>query len=289
MKVSDNHISSIFEAIKFVEANLKEEITISDIADAIGYSLYHFCRTFNAVVNITPYDFLIKRRLSQSTKDLITTDSKIIEIAFDYQFRNPETYSRAFRKMFGILPTQYRKNLSYDEASILPPLSHEYLLHIHKNKPAGFEEGHFPNTTFTGYVTFIDDDQKDIIDLWKRFTQSIKEKTSTDNLNYYGMRIFPEHNNQNRFFYFACVKADNIQESYFEYVTKEIISSAFFKIVHHGNFDKICFTLDYLRNTKQPIYQKISKANVFLEDYGKTSPDEQFSDNTIDLYFFQLS
>ena len=39
-------LAAICRALDFVEANLREEIAVADMADAAGYSLYHFCRTF---------------------------------------------------------------------------------------------------------------------------------------------------------------------------------------------------------------------------------------------------
>ena len=37
-------IDSTLKAIEFIEANLKQDIAVADIADAVGYSVYHFCR-----------------------------------------------------------------------------------------------------------------------------------------------------------------------------------------------------------------------------------------------------
>ncbi len=39
------------QAIDFIEAHLQEDITVSDIAAAVSYSIYHFCRTFNQVTH----------------------------------------------------------------------------------------------------------------------------------------------------------------------------------------------------------------------------------------------
>jgi AraC family transcriptional regulator len=104
-----SQIASICWAIDFVEAHLKEEITVADMADSAGYSLYHFCRTFNGLVHHTPYDYLMRRRLSESARELIRTDKRIIDIAFDYRFNSPETYSRAFKRMFGLQPSQWKE------------------------------------------------------------------------------------------------------------------------------------------------------------------------------------
>lgn len=84
----------ISQAVDFIEDNLKEAIAVADVADAVSYSLYHFCRTFNQATHHTPYDYLMRRRLSLAAQELLQTDKKIIEIALDYQFNSPETFSR---------------------------------------------------------------------------------------------------------------------------------------------------------------------------------------------------
>ena len=66
-------LASMFKAIEFIENNLKREITVADIADAVCYSLYHFCRTFNGAVHHTPYDYLMRRRLSDAARALVET------------------------------------------------------------------------------------------------------------------------------------------------------------------------------------------------------------------------
>ena len=94
-----SQLTAIGKALDFIEDNLEENIGVADMADAAGYSLYHFCRVFNSIVHHTPYDYLMRRRLSESARALVETDRKIIDVAFEYQFNSPETYSRAFKPL----------------------------------------------------------------------------------------------------------------------------------------------------------------------------------------------
>ena len=87
-------LAVICRALEFVEENLKDEISVGDMASAVGYSLYHFCRTFNEATHQTPYSYLMRRRLTEAARVLLSTDDKIIDVALDYQFGNPETFSR---------------------------------------------------------------------------------------------------------------------------------------------------------------------------------------------------
>ena len=129
-----SHLTAISRALDFVEDNLKREITVADMANAAGYSLYHFSRTFNSVVHHTPYDYLMRRRLSESARDLVETDGRIIDIAFDFGFNSPETFSRAFKRMFDVQPHQWRKREWIDERLLMPRLTLEHIEHINKGE-----------------------------------------------------------------------------------------------------------------------------------------------------------
>ena len=81
-----SQLDSMYAAVEFIEANLRSPIRVADMAASVSYSLYHFCRTFNAAVRHTPYDYLMRRRLTESARELVESDRKIIDIACDYQF-----------------------------------------------------------------------------------------------------------------------------------------------------------------------------------------------------------
>jgi len=122
-----SQLPAICAAIEFVEKNLRADITVADIAAAAGYSLYHFIRTFNQTVQHTPYDYLMRRRLSAAAGTLLENDHRILDIAVEYQFKNHETFSRAFKRMFGIQPSQWRERGFVPYQSLMPRLRGDYL------------------------------------------------------------------------------------------------------------------------------------------------------------------
>jgi len=125
-------ISAIRGALDFIERHLGEEITVGDIADSAGYSLYHFIRTFNQVVKHSPYDFLMRRRLTEAARELLASERKILDIALDNGFNNHETFSRAFKRMFQIQPNQWRGLQVHLDQVYLPALTDIYLAHINQ-------------------------------------------------------------------------------------------------------------------------------------------------------------
>ncbi|MHC1784849.1 MAG: helix-turn-helix domain-containing protein [Anaerolineaceae bacterium] len=116
-----DQVDGIFRAIQYMEAHLESEVTVSQIADEVGYSLFHFMRTFNRMVHHTPFDYLTRRRLCEAAKKLISTDRRIIDIALDYGFNNQESFSRAFKRMFHTQPSQWREYGMENAHLLMPP------------------------------------------------------------------------------------------------------------------------------------------------------------------------
>ena len=103
-----NYYQYIEKAIVFVEENLSSKIVLEDIAGAACLSKFHFHRVFSSLMGETAVAYVRKRRLSKASYDLLYTDKKIIDIAFEYKFESPEAFTRAFKSVFNITPKNYR-------------------------------------------------------------------------------------------------------------------------------------------------------------------------------------
>ena len=127
-------VEPIFRAIEFIEGHLHEDLTVAQIADATGYSLFHFMRKFNQMVHHTPYDYLMRRRLSEAAKTLVRSDLRIIDIAFDHGFKDQETFSRVFRRMFQMTPSQCRKQNGITARCLMAAKTIEDLMFINSSQ-----------------------------------------------------------------------------------------------------------------------------------------------------------
>lgn len=127
-----DQVDAIYRAIQFLESNLESDITVSQIAEEVGYSLFHFMRTFNRVVHLTPFDYLTRRRLSEAAKEILCTDRRLMHIALDYGFGSQESFSRAFKRMFNVQPSQWRENGVEFSYLLMPPCSKEDLNFINQ-------------------------------------------------------------------------------------------------------------------------------------------------------------
>lgn len=106
---------SLVCAIEFIENNLKERITVTDVAQASYVSLSHLQSMFSRALHISVGDYIAKRKLCIAAFELANTEKSITEIAFDFGYANMESFSRAFKKQFLQSPSIYRKGHSFSE------------------------------------------------------------------------------------------------------------------------------------------------------------------------------
>ena len=100
----------IGEAVVYIEKNLYEPLSAAMVAEAVSYSYYHFHRYFLIVMGETVGSYIRSRRLTLAAYELVHSEKKILEIALSLYFESAESFSRAFKKKYGLTPREYRKN-----------------------------------------------------------------------------------------------------------------------------------------------------------------------------------
>ena len=104
-----DYYNRIQHAIEFIEENLQEVLSITEIASKAYFSAFHFQRLFQAISGFTVQLYIRKRRLTEAAILLKETDKSILEIAISFQYGSQEAFTRAFESCFGMTPAQYRK------------------------------------------------------------------------------------------------------------------------------------------------------------------------------------
>jgi AraC family transcriptional regulator len=259
-------LTAICRALDFVEANLREEIAVADMAGAAGYSLYHFCRTFNGLVHHTPYDYLMRRRLSESARELVETDKRIIDIAFDYRFNSPETYSRAFKRMFGTQPSQWKEHGRLDRRFLMSQLTREHLEHVNKGeylRPVLEERDAFQ---VAGVMTLVEDGSEVISRLWEVLAREVE---GVEAAVYYGITWYPTGWEESGVFYMAGIEVEAVECVNPGLVVKSIPPLKCARFVHRGSRDDLRLTLDYIYQTWLPKSGERLSHSLEIESYGR--------------------
>lgn len=91
----------------FIEDHLMDDLPLSLLARETGMSLFHFQRTFQALLGCSCMKYIRERRLTRAVQDL-SDGQRILDIALACQFESQEAFTRAFKSQFGITPGQAR-------------------------------------------------------------------------------------------------------------------------------------------------------------------------------------
>lgn len=98
-------IVGIQNSIDYIEDNILEELEYDEIAKRAFSSSFHYQRVFHILCGYTLGDYIRNRRLSLAAAELQMGDSKVIDVAVKYGYNTPESFSRAFERFHGVLPS----------------------------------------------------------------------------------------------------------------------------------------------------------------------------------------
>ena len=103
-------VTSIQQAIQYIEEHLREELTIREIAQQAALSPFYFQKGFAMLCGMTVGDYIRQRRLSAAGLEVLTTDRKIIDIALEFGYDSPDSFTKAFARFHGLTPAALRKS-----------------------------------------------------------------------------------------------------------------------------------------------------------------------------------
>ncbi|MDR0380871.1 MAG: AraC family transcriptional regulator [Oscillospiraceae bacterium] len=103
------HRDIIEAAVAYIKEHFHRPIDVEDMAQRVGLSKYYFIKLFRERLHTTPYQYLLVHRINESKKLLISTDRKVLDIAFAVGFSDGGHFSRTFRRITGVTPCDYRQ------------------------------------------------------------------------------------------------------------------------------------------------------------------------------------
>lgn len=109
----NSNYSIIQSIIEYVEENLDKPLSVTSVSDYVGYSKYHIHRMFTAVTGLTLHNYIVRRRLTESAKELVFSDRSIMDISYDAGYDSQQAYTQSFKKHFKMSPLRFRKLGTY--------------------------------------------------------------------------------------------------------------------------------------------------------------------------------
>jgi len=105
----DAHMPLVGKAVLYIQDNFTEDINSADISAHVGLSYDYFIKLFRNVTGLTPAEYIRSYRMGQAATLLQQTDLPINEIAEKVGVADVSVFSRQFRKIKGMSPSEARK------------------------------------------------------------------------------------------------------------------------------------------------------------------------------------
>jgi len=97
-------------ALRCVHENVKSPWTVQSLAAAAGMSRSAFASRFKELLGQIPLDYVTDWRMQKATQLLNQQDKKLAEIAQSVGYESEDAFSKAFKRVVGVAPAEYRRN-----------------------------------------------------------------------------------------------------------------------------------------------------------------------------------
>lgn len=111
MSKATEYAARFNQVFDYIDKHLDEDLTLERLSQVACFSKYHFHRQFSGYTGISVIKYVQLARLKRASYRLVFNhQERIIDIALEARFENPESFSRAFKNTFGQTPTEFRSN-----------------------------------------------------------------------------------------------------------------------------------------------------------------------------------
>jgi AraC family transcriptional regulator len=93
----------------YIEHNLGDAISLSDLARVAGVSRFHFARQFRACTGESPMGYLLRTRVERAKTRLRDSQVRVIDISAELGFADQSHFTRTFRRLVGVPPSVYAR------------------------------------------------------------------------------------------------------------------------------------------------------------------------------------
>jgi AraC family transcriptional regulator len=94
---------------ELVHARIEDDLTLDEMAESAGLSPAHFSRMFRKSTGESPHRFVLRHRVERAKEMLCTAEGRVMDVAVACGFKTQQHFARAFRRMYGVSPTEYRQ------------------------------------------------------------------------------------------------------------------------------------------------------------------------------------
>lgn len=271
-------------AVDFIEANLESDLKVETVAAKSGYSPFHFHRVFRAALGESVAEYVRRRRLAKASRKLLDSDIPLSKIAMEAAFESQESFTRAFKKMYGVTPSRFRRERVEVPIIDQATFSRELLEHLNGGVTMEPVYKEMEEIMAVGMgKSFKLGEFEAIAGLWQRFEKRAGEIENV--VPGFSLGVCLEQHPEieiedgDKFIYIAAYPVNSKKDSPVPGGMKQvrIPKSRYAVFTHRGPIDKITQTVNYIWGTWIPKNSASVKKGPDFEFY-----DERFNPETLE-------
>ncbi len=252
-----DHLQQIQRAVDYIEDHLNDDLPIEALAREAAFSTWHFQIVFKATVGDTVKNYVRSRRLTKSVIELGTSDRKVLDIALDAGFESQESYTRAFKQLFGTTPGECRAQGIKSVLSLSKPrITMEYLDHLNGGMTMQPKIKELEEIKVVGigncFISILSPDKNNFVvipKLWDNYNKRSSEITGRKAHRDLGVCFQPDANQKkhpDECFYIACAEVESFDVIPEGMMTKVIPPGKYAIFTHKGQLEKLQHTMNYI-------------------------------------------
>lgn len=105
---SNSSVQKILPALSYINENYKQDITLGDVSELLGFERSYFCRMFKSAIGSTFTEYLNFVRVSKAEKLLSEGNLSVMEISNEVGFSSVSYFNRIFKKYKNCSPSYYK-------------------------------------------------------------------------------------------------------------------------------------------------------------------------------------
>ena len=106
---ADTNTALFAQALEFISNNYDCDIHVQDISNYLGISRSRLCSLFQSHQGQSPQNYLLFFRMKKAQELLTSTNFRIQDISHQIGYPDSQTFSKAFRRVYHISPSEYQK------------------------------------------------------------------------------------------------------------------------------------------------------------------------------------
>lgn len=104
------YIARIDQVLRFIDENLDSELSLEALAQVAHYSTFHFHRIFKQIAGENLNTYILRKRIEKMASVLMYQPIvSVTELSLQYGFNSNSSFTRAFKKYYGVSPTEFRR------------------------------------------------------------------------------------------------------------------------------------------------------------------------------------